>query len=93
MGTEVITLGLEKVGWQILGSVTIEPTESGGESGSWDTEESSSANNLSPSWLCLVDGLVEEVIEEKVLKVWVVTESRCNVLKEDRADDASSTPH
>lgn len=91
--TEVITLGLEKVGREVLGAVTIEPTESGGESGSWDTEKSSLGDNVSPSWLSLVDSLVEEVVEEKVLKVVIGAVCSCDVLQEDGTDNASSTPH
>lgn len=93
VGTEVITLGLEKVGWEVLGTVTIEPVESSGESWSWDTEICSLADDLSPTWLSGVNSLVEEIIEEQVLEVWVVAVSLGDILQEDRSDDASTTPH
>jgi hypothetical protein len=93
VSTEVITLGLEKVGWKVLGAVTIEPVQRGCESWSWDAEKSGLGNDVSPSWLSLVDSLVEEVVEEQVLEVGVGPVSGGDVLQEDRADNASSTPH
>jgi hypothetical protein len=93
VSTEVVSLGLEQVGREILGTVTIEPRESGGESRCWNTEKSSLGNDISPAGLGLVDSLVEEVIEEEILKVVVVTVSRSDVLQENRADNATSTPH
>jgi hypothetical protein len=93
VSTEVITLGLEKVGWKVLGAVTIEPVQCGCESRGWDTEKSGLGNDVSPSWLSLVDSLVEEVVEEQVLEVGVCSVSGGDILQEDRADNASSTPH
>ena len=83
VGTEVVTLGLEKVGWKVLGPVTVKEGKSGGEARSWDTPESTLGDDVSPSWLCLVDCLVEEVVEEQVLEVWVGTVGLCDVLEED----------
>lgn len=93
VGTEVITLGLEEVGRKILGAVTIEPRERSRESGSGDTEKSRLGDNITPSRLGLVDGLVEEVAEEKVLKIRVGAVRRCDILEEDGADNAATTPH
>jgi hypothetical protein len=93
VGTEVISLGLQKVGWQILGAVTVEPRQSGGEGWGWDTEESGLGDDVSPAGLGLVDSLVEEVAKEEVLEVVVLTVGGCDVLEEDRADDAASAPH
>ena len=50
-------------------------------------------NSLSPARLSLVDGLVEEVVEEQVLEVGVAAVGLGDVLKEDGADDAATTPH
>ncbi len=91
--TKVITLGLEEVGGQVLGTVTIEPRECSREGGCRDTEEGRLGNNISPARLRLVDGLVEEVIEQKVLKIVVLTIGRGDILQKDRPDDASSAPH
>jgi hypothetical protein len=93
VGTEVISLGLEKVGREVLGTVTIEPVKSGAESWGWDTEEGGLGDNVSPSWLCLVDSLVEEIIEEQVLKIWVLAVSGGDVLQENGSDDATTAPH
>lgn len=93
VGTEVISLGLEQVGGEILGAVTIEPGESGGESRGWDTEESRLGDNVTPAGLRLVDGGVEEVVEEKVLQVGVGAVRSRDVLEEDGADNATTAPH
>lgn len=93
VSTEVITLSLEEVGWEVLGTVTVEPVKSSGESWSWYTECGSLADNLSPTWLSLVNSLVEEVVEEQVLEVGVVTVSLGDILQEDGSDNASTTPH
>lgn len=93
VGTEVITLGLEEVGGEVLGAVTIEPRQGGAEAGGWDTEEGGLGDHVTPSGLGGVDGLVEEVGEEEVLKLWVGAVGLGDVLEEDGADNASSAPH
>jgi hypothetical protein len=40
-----------------------------------------------------VDSLVEEVVEEQVLEVWVGAVRLGDVLQEDGSDDAATTPH
>jgi hypothetical protein len=50
-------------------------------------------NLLSPPSLCLVDSLVEEVVEKQVLEVRVGAVRLGDVLQEDRSNDATSTPH
>lgn len=93
VGTEVISLSLEKVGWEILGTVTVEPRERSAEAWSWDTDLGGLSDDLSPSWLGLVDGVLEEVVEEQVLELWVGAVGIGDVLEEDGADDAASAPH
>jgi len=93
VGTKVITLRLEQVGGQVLGAVPVEPRESGGECRGRYAEESSLGDDVAPAWLRLVDGLVEEVVEEEVLKVGVGAVGGRDVLEEDGADDAATTPH
>lgn len=93
VGTEVVTLGLEQVGGEVLGAVAVEPRQGGGEGRGGDTEEGGLADNLAPAGLGLVDGLVEEVVEEKVLQVGLLAVGRGDVLEEDGADDAATTPH
>jgi len=93
VSSEVITLGLQKVGREVLCPVAVEPRKRAGESGCGNTEQGSLGNNVSPAGLSLVDSLVEEVVEKKVLKVGVVAVGRGDVLKEHRADDAATTPH
>lgn len=93
VGTEVVTLCLEHVGWKILRSDTVVEGKGGREGWCWDTPESALGDDVTPAWLRLVDGLVEEVVEEQVLEVWVGAVGLGDVLQEDRADDAASTPH
>lgn len=93
VGTEVVTLGLEKVGGEILGAVAVEPRQGSGEAGGWDSEHRGLSNNVSPAGLGLVDGLVEEVIKQQVLELGVAAVGSSDVLQEDGSDDAATAPH
>lgn len=93
VGAEVVTLGLEEVGREVLGAVAVEEGQSGAEGGGGDTPESTLGNNVSPAGLGVVDGLGEEVVEEQVLEVGVGAVGVGDVLQEDGADDAATTPH
>lgn len=93
VGTEVITLGLEQVGGQILGTVTVEPRQSGGEGRGWDSKKSGLGDDIPPAGLGLVDSRVEEVVEEQVLELRVVAVGGSDILQEDGSDDATSSPH
>jgi hypothetical protein len=93
VGTEVIALGLEEVGGEVLGTVTVVERQGGAEAGSGDTPLGALGDNVSPALLCVVDGLVEEVVEEKVLEVGVAAVGSGDVLEEDGADDAATAPH
>lgn len=93
MKTKQTYLSLEEVGGNNLAPVTIEEGKSGGESGSRDTPENSLSDDTPPTGLRLVDGLVEEVIEEQRLKLAVLVVSGGDVTKENTLNDTSSTPH
>ena len=93
VGTEVVTLGLEQVGGQVLGAVAVVEAEGSTESRGGDTPEGTLGDNVAPAVLGGVDGVVEEVVEEKVLEVGVAAVGLGDVLEEDRADDAATTPH
>ena len=93
MRTEVIALSLEEIGREILGAVAVEPRERGAESWCGNAKECSFGNDVAPTGLGFVDGLVEEVVEEEVLECRVVAVRRGDVFEEDGPDDASSTPH
>lgn len=93
VGTEVVTLGLEHVGGEVLGAVTVVEGQGGAEGRGGDTPEGTLGDNVAPAVLGGVDGVVEEVVEEKVLKVGVAAVGLGDVLEEDRADDAATTPH
>jgi hypothetical protein len=83
MGTKVISLCLEQIGREILSTVSIKPAESGAESRSWYAEKGGLRDDVSPTRLRFVNSLVEEVIEEEILKIWVVAISCSDVLQED----------
>ena len=93
VGTEVVTLGLEHVGGEVLGAVTVVEGQSSAEGRGGDTPEGTLGDNVTPAVLGGVDGVVEEVVEEEVLKVGVVAVGLGDVLEEDGADDAATTPH
>lgn len=93
VGTEVVTLSLQQVGREVLGAVAVVEAEGSAEGRERDTPESRLADNISPAALSVVNGLVEEVVEQKVLEVGVVAVSVGDVLEEDGADDAATTPH
>jgi hypothetical protein len=83
VSTKIITLCLEKIGREILGAVTVVPAERGTESGKWDTPHCTFADNIPPARLRLVDGLIEEIVEEQIFEIWVVTIGLRDILQED----------
>ena len=93
VGTEVVTLGLQQVGGQVLGAVAVVEAEGSGEGRQRDTPESGLADHVAPAALGGLDGLLEEVVEQQVLEVGVVAVSVGDVLQEDGADNAATAPH
>jgi len=93
VGTEVVTLGLEKVGGQIFGAVSVEEGQSGAEGWHRDPGLDGKGNHVSPPGLSGVNSLVEEVVEKEVFKIWLLAVGRGDVLQEDGSDDATTTPH
>ena len=93
VGTEVVTLSLEQVGGQVLGAVSVVEAERGAEGRGRDTPQGALGDDVSPSRLSLLDGSVEELVEEQVLEIWVSAVCLGDVLQEDGADNATTTPH
>lgn len=93
VGTKVVTLGLEKVGRQVLGAVTVEEGQRSAECRHGDTRLNSKSNNVSPARLSSVNSLVEEIVEEQVLEIGVLAVGRGDVLQEDGSNDTTTTPH
>ena len=83
MSSEVISLGLQEVGRQILGSITVIEAKRGAECRCRDTPQCAFAYNVPPTWLRLVNCLVEEVVEQQVFKVGVFAIRSGNVLEEN----------
>lgn len=71
VGAEVVTLSLQQVGGEVLGAVTVEERQGRGERRGWDAPECSLGDDISPSGLRVVDSLLEEVVEQQVLKIRV----------------------
>ena len=81
--TEVVSLSLEKVGREILGTVPVKEGQCSAECRSWDTSLDSERNHVTPAVLSVVDGFIEEIVEQQVLQVRVGTVGRSDVLEED----------
>ena len=69
MRSEVVTLGLQKTLRQSLGAVAVEEGERGREGRRGQTHERGVGDDATPSGLSLVDGFVEEVVEQQVLEL------------------------
>ena len=93
VSTEVVTLGLEQVGGEVLGAVSVVEAEGSAEGGRRNTPQSGVADDVSPTVLGVVDSLVEEIVEQKVLEVGVSAVGLGDVLEEDGTDDAATAPH
>lgn len=93
VSAEVVALRLEQVGREALSAVTIVEAEGSAERRRRNTPEGHLADNISPAVLGVVDGLVEEPVEQEVLELGVVAVGVGNVLEENRADNAATTPH
>lgn len=93
VGAEVVTLGLEEVGGEVLGAEAVVEGQGGAEGGRGNTPLGAVGDGVAPALLGVVDGLVEEVVEEQVLEVRVLAEGVGDVLEEDGADDAAAAPH
>jgi hypothetical protein len=91
--TEVVTLGLQKVGRQVLGPVTVVEGQGTGEGGGGETELYGLGDGTPPAGLGVCDGLLEEVVEEQVLEVGLGTVGLGDVSKEDGANDTTTAPH
>ena len=93
VSAEVVSLSLEKVGWQVLRSIAVIEAQCSAEGGRGYSPEGPFADNVPPTTLCIVDCAVEEVVKEKVLKIRILAESCRDILQEDRANDTPTTPH
>jgi hypothetical protein len=74
---------LEQVGGNNSTAVPVEESESSAEGRSGDTPEDSLGDDAPPSGLCIVDSLVEEVVEEEGFEFRVLPVRFGNVTKED----------
>lgn len=83
MGPEVISLCLQKVCRQIFGAVTVVEAKSCAEGWRWNSPQGAFAYDVSPPWLCFVDGSIEEVVEQKIFEIRIFAIRRGDVFEED----------
>lgn len=81
--THIVTLRLNKVGWNNCTSVSVKEGKSSGESRCWDTPECCLSNNSSPALLSLVDGVLEKVVKEQRLELLILFVSLGDITEED----------
>lgn len=84
MSSKVVSLSLEQAGRKRFRPVSIKERQCRRKGWSRNTPERSLGNDTTPSRLCLVDGLVEKVIEEQVLKIRLSLEGFCDLGVWDR---------
>ena len=82
VSTEVISLCLQKICWEVFRAVAVIPAKSSAESGRRYTPQRALADNISPAVLSLVNGFVEEVVEQQVLELWILPVCGSDVLQE-----------
>lgn len=93
MGSKVIPLSLEEVGWQLFMSVTIIEGQSCGETGHGDAVLDSSADCSAPRLLTILHSITEERVQQQVLQLSVSVKRLFDFTQEDTSDDAASSPH
>ncbi len=86
-------LSLQEIGRDNLAAVSVEERERCAERRERDTPDDALSDDAPPTGLGLVHSLVEEVVEQKRFKLEVLVVSGSDVTKEDRLDDAATTPH
>lgn len=79
----LVSLGLEEVGGELLGPVAVKEGEGGREGRGGDAPEGGLGDDASPAGLGLVDGLVEEVVEQERLELGLLAEGGGDVTQED----------
>ena len=90
---KVIALRLQQIRREFLRAVPVVEAEGGAKGRRGNAPSRPLADNVSPPRLRLVDGFVEEVVEQQVLEVRVLAVRRRNVLQEHRPDNAATAPH
>lgn len=93
VGAKVVTLCLQEVGREILRTVAVVEAQRGAESRGRDTPKGALTHDIPPSLLGGVDSLVEKVIKEQVLEVWVAPVCVRDILQEHGSDNATTAPH
>ena len=83
VSTEVISLGLDQRSGQLLASVTVEERQGGGVGRDGDTPQGGLGDDSPPSGLSLLDGALEEVVEQQRFELGVLLECLGDVGQED----------
>lgn len=80
-------------GGQSLGPVSVKERQGGRVSGDGDSPEGGLGDDPPPSGRSLLDGRLEEVVEQQRLELVVLLEGLGDVGQEDRLDDTTTSPH
>lgn len=93
MRAKVVALCLQEVGGKGLGADAVVEAKRSAEGRGGDAPQCALGNNVTPASLRLGNCVVEELIEQQVLKIGVLAVGGGDVLKEDGTDDAAASPH
>jgi hypothetical protein len=80
-------LYLDEVGRQLLAAEAVEEGQGGREGRNGDAPLDGSGDGLTPGVLTVVDGVLEEVVEEKVAELRVLVERRFDVAQKHAANE------
>src|SRR5437667_11021135 len=83
VGSEIVSLCLKKVRREILSAVAVKPTKRSAKRRGRYAKLCTLSNSVSPARLRSMDGLVEEIVKQKVLKIRILAVRRRNVLQEN----------
>lgn len=82
VSSEVVTLSLEKIGWEASTAVSIKESESSCECWARYTLDCGKAADASPGCLAALDSVLEEVVQEERAQSRVLVEGLLDVAKE-----------
>ena len=83
VSAEVVSLGLDQVGRQHCGTVTIEEGQSGGETGSRNAKLDRGGHHPTPGRLTFGDFFAEEIVYQKVVEGRILVKGTLDVAQEN----------
>ena len=83
---EVVPLRLDEVGREPLAAIPVVERQRRGEAGGGHAQLDGGGDDLAPGGLAVVDGALEEVVQEEVVQLGVLVEGLLDVAQEDGAE-------